>query len=108
LLGLTYYVARGKIGGDAPQSDGILFCTLALLFVPRRKRSRYIPAEVRREIIARELKGEEYDSSKHHIDYKWAFSRGGGHTRDNLRVIEKEKNLRKGAKKPSVWDMFFR
>ena len=76
--------------------------------MPRRKRSRSIPAKVRREVIARDLKGEEYDSSKHHIDHKWAFSRGGGHTRDNLRVIEKEKNLRKGAKKPGVWDMFFR
>jgi hypothetical protein len=55
LLGLGYYVARGKMGGDAPQADGILFGVLALLFVPRRKRSRYIPRSVKRAVIARDL-----------------------------------------------------
>jgi hypothetical protein len=108
LLGLVYFMVRGKPAGDSPLADGIVFGVVALMFVPHPKRSRYISAKVRREIIARDLRGEAYDPQKHHIDHKWAFSRGGGHTTDNLRVIEKEKNLRKGAKKPSVWEMFFR
>ena len=108
-FGLIYYMVRGRLSGDAPQADGIVSGILALLLVPRPRRSRYIPVKVRREVIARDLKGREgYDPQKHHIDHKWAFSRGGGHTSDNLRVIEKEKNLRKGAKRPGVLDMFFR
>ncbi len=109
VLGLVFYLSRGRLGGDTPQADGIAFGILALLFLPRRKRSRHIPAKIKCEVIARGLKsGEKYNPQKHHIDHKWAFSRGGGHTLDNLRLIEKEQNLRKGAKRPGVWDMFFR
>src|SRR5260221_9303358 len=57
-----------------------------------RKRSRYISKSTRRAVIARDLKGEEYDSQKHHIDHVWPFARGGSHTADNLRVIAKRKN----------------
>ena len=32
------------------------------------KRSRYISKSTRRAVIERDLKGEEYDSQKHHID----------------------------------------
>jgi hypothetical protein len=71
-----------------------------------RKRSRYIPKSTRRAVIERDLKGEEYDPEKHHVDHVWPFSRGGSHTTDNLRVIEKRKNLRKGAKRPRMRDMW--
>jgi hypothetical protein len=57
LLGLVYFMVSGKPAGDAPLADGILFGVVALMFVPRPKRSRYIPAKVRREIIARDLRG---------------------------------------------------
>lgn len=70
------------------------------------KRSRYVSAKTRREVIARDLKGEEFDSSKHHIDHVWPHARGGSNTSDNLRVIEKEKNLQKGAKRPGLRDMW--
>ena len=110
LVGLVYYVARGKAVGNTPQGDGLLFALLALVFVPRRKRSRYIPADVKRQVIARDFKGREHEYSpqRHHIDHKWPHSKGGGNTRDNLRILAKEKNLKKGAKKPGVGDMFFR
>jgi hypothetical protein len=110
LLGLVFYAVRGKEAGDLPLSDGLLFGFLALVFVPRRKRSRYIPADVRRAVIARDFKGREheYNSQRHHIDHKWPHSRGGGNTTDNLRVLAKEKNLKKGAKRPGAGDMFFR
>lgn len=107
LVGIAYYLWRGRIGGDQLAADCILFGLLALLFI-KQKRSRNIPAHVKRAVIARDLKGEKYDSRKHHIDHKWAFSRGGSHTTDNLRVIAKKANLKKGAKKPGLWEMFFR
>lgn len=72
----------------------------------RRKRSRYIPQSVKRRVISRDLTDEEYDPTKHHIDHVWPFSKGGSHTSDNLRVIDKKKNLKKGAKRPHLKDMW--
>ena len=70
------------------------------------KRSRYISKSTKRAVIERDLKGEEYDPQRHHIDHVWPFSKGGSHTTDNLRVIEKRKNLQKGAKRPRMRDMW--
>jgi hypothetical protein len=81
----------------------------ALLIFLRRKntirRSRYIPASVKRKVIARDLKGETYDASKHHLDHRWPFSKGGSNTTDNLRVIPKSENLKKGARRTKWREM---
>jgi len=70
------------------------------------RRSRNIPTAVKHAVIARDLKGEQYDSKKHHLDHVWPFALGGSHTTDNLRVLEKRKNLQKGAKRPRLRDMW--
>jgi hypothetical protein len=70
------------------------------------KRSRHIRKSVKRAVITRDLKGEEFDPTKHHIDHVWPFSKGGSNTPDNLRVIPKEKNLKKGAKRPRMREMW--
>jgi hypothetical protein len=70
------------------------------------RRTRHISKSVKRAVITRDLKGEAYDSKKHHIDHRWPFSRGGSNTADNLRVISKEKNLKKGAKRPRMREMW--
>jgi hypothetical protein len=105
LIGLLYYFWRGAAHGDPP-IEAVLFGVIALVIFPR-KHTRYIPAKVKRQVVARDLKGERYDSRKHHIDHKWPHSRGGSNTADNLRVIDKRKNLKKGAKKPGLWELFF-
>jgi hypothetical protein len=86
----------------------ISFCIALTVFSRKAKvrRSRYVSKKVKRAVIERDLKGEKYDSSKHHIDHVWPFSRGGSHTPDNLRVIAKKKNLQKGAKRPPMKDMW--
>lgn len=92
-----------------PTQEQVIAAIVALLFFGRfqsRKRSRYIPKTTRRAVIARDLKGEKFDPEKHHIDHVWPFSKGGSNTSDNLRVIAKEKNLRKGAKRPRMRDMW--
>lgn len=92
-----------------PAQEQIIAGVVALVFFVRlqgRKRTRYIPKAMRRAVIARDLKGEKFDPEKHHIDHVWPFSRGGSHTTDNLRVIEKKRNLRKGAKRPRMRDMW--
>lgn len=70
------------------------------------ERSRTIPKATRRAVIERDLKGEKFDPERHHIDHVWPFSKGGSHTTDNLRVVEKKTNLQKGAKRPRLRDMW--
>jgi 5-methylcytosine-specific restriction endonuclease McrA len=70
------------------------------------RRTRHIPKSVKRAVIKRDLEGEQYDPRKHHIDHRWPFSRGGSNTVDNLRVIAKEKNLKKGARLPRMREMW--
>ena len=92
-----------------PSQEQIIAGVGALIFFSRlqgKKRPRYIPKATRRAVIERDLKGEKFDPEKHHIDHVWPFSKGGSHTTDNLRVIEKKKNLRKGAKRPRMRDMW--
>ena len=90
------------------QVQGLSACIAFIAFIrwQSRKRSRYVPSATRRAITARDLKGEPLDSQKHHIDHVWPHSRGGSNTADNLRVIDKTKNLRKGAKRPGMREMF--
>jgi hypothetical protein len=82
----------------------------AWLLVKPPKGARRIPRAVRRAVIARDLtsKGEKWDPSRHHIDHWVPYSRGGDNSLRNLRVIEKENNLRKGAKMPGLWDFLRR
>jgi hypothetical protein len=92
-----------------PPQEQVIAGIVALVFLGRfqsRKRSRYISKATRRAVIARDLKGERFDSEKHHIDHVWPFSKGGSHTADNLRVVEKKKNLQKGAKRPRMREMW--
>ena len=92
-----------------PSQELVISGFVALIFFGRlqsKRRSRYIPNAVRRAVIERDLKGERFDPIRHHVDHVWPFSRGGSHTRDNLRVIERKRNLRKGAKRPRLRDMW--
>lgn len=92
-----------------PPQEQIIAGFVSLIFFGRwqgQKRSRYIPKSTRRAVIARDLKGERFDPQKHHVDHVWPFAKGGSHTADNLRVIDKKKNLQKGAKRPRMRDMW--
>jgi hypothetical protein len=70
------------------------------------KRKRAVPARIRRAVIARDLGDEPFDPDRHHVDHIVPFVRGGSHTTDNLRVIEKKRNLQKGAKYPRWWELW--
>ena len=76
-----------------------------LFFVRQPKHERRIPAAVRRAVIARDLKGQRFDSRVHHIDHIVPFSKGGDHSMENLRVLERSRNLQKGARMPKLKDL---
>lgn len=93
----------------APDQEKGIAGVVAFIFFARwqgEKRSRYISKATRRKVIERDLKGEKFDPEKHHVDHVWPFSKGGSHTSDNLRVIDKKRNLRKGAKRPRMREMW--
>jgi len=85
-----------------------LVCSMSagVAVVTLKPRSRHIPALIRRKVIARDLKDDKYNSKTHHIDHVWPFSRGGSSSADNLRILTKRENLRKGARKPKIRDLF--
>jgi hypothetical protein len=106
LMGLTALKTQLQ-----PPQIQLIAAAIGFVFFVRwqgQKRSRYIPKAAKRAVIKRHVErtGEEYDPSKHHIDHRWPHSRGGSNTEDNLRVIEKTKNLKKGAKRPELRDMW--
>lgn len=94
------------VAAHRPDLDKLSWLGAGLGPLVVRPRSRYIPARVKRRVIGEyERKtGKKYNSREVEIDHLWAFSRGGSHTTDNLRVISKAANRRKGAKKPRLKD----
>jgi 5-methylcytosine-specific restriction endonuclease McrA len=86
---------------------GLICAMLVDRFIPTR--TRYIPKTERRKAIARwELQtGCKFNARTHHVDHKVPFVRGGSNTADNLQVLERRKNLSKGAKSP-WWDLLGR
>jgi len=107
LLGLAAYsfcMSKPELQESAP------FAALAafgFVFLLRPKRKRKMRAKARRRAIAKwELKtGKKFNSRFHEIDHVVPFSRGGNETEDNLRVIDRKANRRKGAGS-AWWDVF--
>jgi hypothetical protein len=103
-LGVTLLLV--KLG--VPPIEAFLGGIIAGLIVVTRTRSRnrYVPAAVKRKARAEfELRtGKKFNSKKHEYDHGVPFSRGGSHTADNIRVVEKSRNRSKG-RKSAWWDV---
>ena len=107
-LGVTYYLATNGIQPLVAMCIGALAgFGLEGLVIP--KRSRHIrKAERAKSIQAFELKtGAKFNPEKHELDHEIAFARFGSSTADNLRVLERKANRRKGKKSP-WWDLIGR
>ena len=102
------FVLSSMLKMDYSRSQGLSLCVafVALIRWQSAKRSRHIMNATKRAVIERDLPGGGYDPQLHHIDHVWPHSRGGSNTGDNLRVIDKKRNLQKGAKRPGLRDMF--
>jgi hypothetical protein len=106
-LGLAFMLVKAGRPPLEALLVGIAAAVLLNSFI--KPRSRYIPASVRRKVKAEyESKtGKKFNPKKHEFDHEVPFSRGGSHTADNLRVMEKKRNRSKGAKSP-WWDLLGR
>jgi Flp pilus assembly protein TadB len=112
LVELTYLIVGFLLlaVGQSPVV-AILAGIVCALLVDRRApaRSRYIPRSERRKAVARwELRtGRKFNPRLYHVDHVVPFAKGGSSTADNLEVMERRKNLSKGAKSP-WWDLLGR
>lgn len=113
VVGLVVYlmvayvlVAQGLPLFEAVSVGVLVGMGSAWLLIRPPRRDRRPSKAVRREVIARDLtsKGLKWDPTKHHIDHLVPRSQGGDNSPRNLRVVEKQKNLRKGGKMPGFWD----
>lgn len=113
-IGLAFLFYGGGIGvaqrsgysmRDSAIFGALLGIAAGFVLVRAPYRNRRIPADVKRAVIARDLKGVRSDSNVHHIDHIVPFSRGGDTSVRNLRVIAKTENLRRGARMPKLKDL---
>jgi hypothetical protein len=110
LVGGMALIATQKVllGIHRDQQDvttgSLIAAGIAVALTPKRR--RYISARVKRKVIANyERKtGRKYNSRQMDLDHVWPFSKGGSNTVDNLRVISRVENRRKGARKPRLKD----
>jgi hypothetical protein len=103
-LGVTLVLVKLGVPPIEAFLCGIIAGLIVVIRTPSRR--RYVPAAVRRKARADfELRtGKKFNSKKHEYDHGVPFSRGGSHTSDNIRVVEKRRNRSKGAKSP-WWDV---
>lgn len=110
-LSLTLYASGflifPRLDCNIWQSMGLslLLGLMAMFIVRRPRRTRAIPARVKRAVMLRDLKDRPFDPQVHHIDHILPFSKWGDNSESNLRVVPKEYNLRRGARMPGLLDV---
>lgn len=111
VVGMSLYILGLFVGEGmgwthlATAGAAFLISVCALRIVPSPRRSRYIDKGTRQIVLSRDLKDEAYDGRNHHIDHIVPYSKGGDNSPQNLRVIPRTKNLKKGAKMPGIRDV---
>jgi hypothetical protein len=108
LIGLILAVSCGLRSWWLQYLALMLASVICSRFLPERRlrRSRHIPAAIRRAVIDRHERntGKQFDSATEELDHIFPFAEGGGHTHDNLRVVKKSLNRRKGKTQPTIAD----
>lgn len=106
---VSYWIARAVLPAFHAEPQWIPFLSLAAAFIVLfmiPQRSRYVRKGVRRKVIERHIRrGGTFDPKEHEIDHVVAFSIFGGNTAENLRVLPRKANRRKGKKMPKLTDL---
>ena len=105
---LAAFLTTSRTGDDTWIYLFLLIVILAVLGA-RKKRSRAIPVKSKRLALAKFFQEHYSDAERsnkklrlrdYEFDHIRPFSRGGTHDSENIRVIPKTENRRKGAKMP--------
>ena len=83
----------------------VLLSLLPMVLIRKPKQHRRIPKRIRQTVIDRDLRGQQFDPSKHHLDHIVPYSKGGDHSVENLRVLSKSENLARGNRMPGLRDL---
>jgi hypothetical protein len=106
LVGVGVIPGHGYSVQEAAIFSMFVGMTAAFILIRPPRTDRRIPRKVRRAVIARDLKGERFDPKRHDIDHIVPFSKGGDHSEENLRVMPRSENRRRGAGMPKFKDFF--
>jgi hypothetical protein len=103
----AFMLANGRTSKLAAVAIAIIVALLVARSLPNR--SRYIPRQVRKEVIQRyeSESRRKFNRRIHELDHVVPFSKGGSSTADNLRVTHRSDNRRKAARSP-WWDLLGR
>lgn len=108
--GISWVVvaATGSRSGSVEQALIPAAIGIAVYSLQQPRQSRYIPKGIKKAVVRRfeERTGEKFDPKLHDVDHVVPYSRGGGHTEDNLRVQPKRKNRSRGNQQPKLRDFF--
>jgi hypothetical protein len=105
VTGMAVIPGRGYSTRDAAIFSFFFGISAALVLVRRRRTSRRVPNSLRRIVIAKyEATGKRFDPRLHELDHIVPFSKGGDHSEQNLRVVNRSANRSRGAKMPRFRD----
>jgi hypothetical protein len=106
LIGIAVIPSHGYTVQDAALFSMFVGTTAAFVLIRPPRTGRGIPKSVRRNVIARyEATGKKFDPKLHDMDHIVPFSKGGDHSEENLRVVDRSTNRRRGAEMPKFRDL---
>jgi HNH endonuclease len=80
------------------QYVAMALCAPFLRPIPKLKRTRGIPKAIKRAVIQEHVARTGRLAEDDEVDHIVPFSKGGGHTKDNLRVVPRKVNREKGSR----------
>ena len=88
-----------KLSKKASKAEKVYRKAISIIYEVNPSSNRYIPAAVKRAVLIRDNNScvKCGAAENLHIDHEIALSRGGSNDIDNLQVLCKDCNLRKGV-----------
>ena len=95
----SIFSSAKKLSKKASKAEKVYRKAISIIYEVNPSSNRYIPAAVKRAVLIRDNNScvKCGATENLHIDHEIALSRGGSNDVDNLEVLCRDCNLRKGA-----------